>query len=811
MKGNHRIRTILKERCVVLDGATGTELQKRGMPPGTCPEAWCLDNPGVTRGIHEDYLKAGADIVYACTFGANRLKLAQYNHSDVYGMNRDLARIARLAAGRQGIVAGDIGSTGHFVEPFGDLPFEEAVALFSEQIRGLVDGGVDLLVIETMMDIQEARAALLAARETADIFTMVTMTFEEGGRTLNGTDPAAALVTLQSLGADAVGCNCSSGPAEMVRLMEAMSPLRTVPLIAKPNAGMPQVKDGATFFSMTPGEFAAYARPFLSLGVEFLGGCCGTTPEHIRALKEALRVAGPARRPLHPASALSSCRKALTIEQGKPLLIVGEGINPTGKPALQEELRRGHTGIMERLGRDQEAQGADLLDVNVGAPGVDQPAMMVSALKALSRATSLPLVIDSPDPAAIEAGLRIYPGRALINSISGEPARLEALLSLAARYGAMFILLPLAGGGVPKSAGERRDIIRSVYREARRKGFTRRDIVIDGLVMTVSSDPAAAVETLETVEWATRSFKCPTILGLTNVSHGLPARKWLNAAFLAMAQSRGLTMAIANPSQEEFMHVKAGSDVLTGRDRDGAAYCGRFAEGTTETRHPGSGTDQLSTEEKIARAVREGSREGIEALLKTALDDGIEPGDILSGMLIPTISDVGVRYERKEFFLPQLVAAAETMQRGVAFLEPLIKKSRKESASPGTIVMATVEGDIHDIGKNIVILMLKNHGYTIIDLGKDVPAERIIGEARRTRADLVGLSALMTTTMTAMEKTVLQARREGLACPIMVGGAVVTPSWASSIGAHYARDGVDAVRRAGSLLREASKKKKGGA
>jgi len=807
LKANHRIHAILKDRCIVLDGATGTELQKRGMPPGVCPEVWCLDNPDVIRDIHEGYLKAGADIIYTCTFGANRFKLAQYNRSDVYGMNRDLARIARRAAGRKGLVAGDIGSTGRFVEPFGDLAFEEAVAVFTEQIRGLVDGGVDLLVIETMIDIQEARAALLAAREAADLFTLVTMTFEEGGRTLTGTDPAAALVTLQSLGADAVGCNCSSGPAEMVRLIGAMSPVRAVPLVAKPNAGMPQMRDGETVFSMTPRDFASHARSFLALGVAFLGGCCGTTPEHIRELKDSLQGLRPEGRLPHRVSALSSCRKALFIEQGNPLLIVGEGINPTGRPALQEELRRGRTTIIERLGRDQEDQGADLLDVNVGAPGVDEPAMMVSALKALSATATLPLVIDSPDPAVIEAGLRIYPGRALINSISGESSQLEVMLSLAARYGAMFILLPLAEGGVPGNAGERKDIIRSVYREARRRGFTKADIVIDGLVMTVSTDAAAPLETLATVEWATRSFKCPTILGLTNVSHGLPARKWLNAAFLAMAQSRGLTMAIANPAQEELMHVKAGGDVLTGRDRDGAAFCGRFAEGTTEKRRDRSGENRLPLEEKIARAVREGSRESIEALLKAALDNGIHPEDILSGMLIPTISDVGIGYERKELFLPQLVAAAETMQRGVAYLEPLLKKDRKKSAAPGTIVMATVEGDIHDIGKNIVILMLKNQGYTIIDLGKDVPAERIIGEARRVRADLIGLSALMTTTMVSMEKTILKARSEGLTCPIMVGGAVVTSSWASSIGAHYARDGVDAVRRADTLLRTTSKAK----
>ena len=802
MNRHKKISSMLRRRCLILDGAMGTELQRRGLPAGVCPEAWCLDNPREVQAVHEAYQKSGADIIYTCTFGANRPKLAQYGRSDVRDMNRELARLARNAVGREALVAGDIGPTGLFVEPFGALPFDEAVVIFREQIQGLVEGGVDLLVIETMMDIQEARAALLAARETADLFTMVTMTFEEGGHTLNGTDPAAALVTLQSLGAHAVGCNCSTGPEEMTGFINAMSGIRRVPLVAKPNAGMPRLQeDGSTHFTMNADAFARYGKSFVSQGVGFMGGCCGTTPEHIAALKQALDGATPILSARTGFSAVSSCRKAVFFEKHSPLVIIGERINPTGKKDLQEELRQGRTDLVSRMGRDQERQGAHLLDVNVGVPGIDQCAAMASAVKALSLSSTLPLVIDATDPAVIETALRLYPGRALINSLSGEEDRLEPVLELAGRYGAMFILLPLTGSGVPETANERKDIIKNIHNRAKRHGFSKADMVIDGLVMTVSSNQAAAEETLKTVEWASRSFGCATVLGLSNVSFGLPERKWINAAFLAMAQSRGLTMAIANPAADEFMNMKAAGDVLTGRDGDAAAYCLRFSGGQVQI--PARSGESLSLFDKIGRAVMEGSRDEILGLLGKALEEGTEPEALLSERLIPAITEVGRLYEEKYYFLPQLIAAAETMQRGVAFLEPIIRKRKSaRSAEPGTIVMATVEGDIHDIGKNIVILMLKNQGYTVIDLGKDVPAGRIIKEARSSRADMVGLSALMTTTTTRMETTLIQARREGLTCPFMVGGAVVTSSWAESIGAHYAKDGVDAVRLADSLLVE---------
>ncbi len=808
MKSKEAIRRLLRKRILLLDGATGTELQKRGMPGGVCPELWCLEHPDVLADIHQAYRQAGSDIVYTCTFGANRYKLAQYGTQQVRETNRELARIARNAVGPGALVAGDIGPTGHFVEPFGDLPFEEAVAAFSEQVKGLAEGGVDLFVIETMMDIQEARAALLAVKETCPAFTLVTLTYEAGGRTLNGTDPVSALITLQSLGADAVGCNCSTGPEAMLAFIEAMKPYATVPLAAKPNAGLPRLEGEETCFDMDAAAFAASGPAFAAAGVNLLGGCCGTTPEHIRALAGTLRAARP-RPPVRIAlGAVSSARSFRLLERNAPLVIVGERLNPTGKKALQQELLAGRMSLVRRMTREQEQQQAALLDVNVGVPGIDEEKTIREVVSLLAAATELPLVIDSSKVETIETALRLYPGRALINSISGEKEKCERLLPLAARYGAMFILLPLADGEVPETAARRTAIVRDVYGKARRFGFTKEDIVVDGLVMTVATDSGAPAETLKTIAWCTNRFQVKTILGISNVSFGLPERKWLNAAFLAMAQLSGLTMAIANPSMEELMAIKGAADVLMGTDAQAAAYIARCA-GTGEGLLPAISTapaaPPLTPEEKIRAAVREGNRDDIMEMVESALAAGLEARSIVDDLLIPTIIQVGELFDRKVYFLPQLIASAEAMKKALAVLEPRLRSSGVPEKARGTVVMATVQGDIHDIGKNIVVLMLKNHGFRVLDLGKDVPTETILETIRREAPDVVGLSALMTTTMVSMKAAIEEARREELSCPFLIGGAVVTRSYAEAVGASYARDGVEAVRVVEQLIRRAEK------
>lgn len=802
MKNRERIEGMAAARLVILDGATGTQLQARDMPGGACPELWCLQNPESIKAVHRDYWKAGADIVYTATFGANRYKLAQYvAGADACQINRDLARLARQAVGETCLVAGDIGSTGRFVEPFGDLDFEEAVAAYKEQVRGLLEGGVDLLVIETMVDIQEARAALIAVRELTGTYTMVTMTYESGGRTLNGTDPVSALVTLQALGADAVGCNCSTGPEGMIPLVRAMAPYAKVPLVAKPNAGLPVLRGGETFFPMSAEEFAGFAEEFGSAGVKFLGGCCGTTPEHIRMLHARAQGLKPGKRKEHVPAVLSSARRSVCLASQDPLLIIGERINPTGKKDLQEELLSGRMALVKRFAQEQVRRGAALLDVNVGMPGIDETQTLREVVKTLAVSTDAPVCIDSSVPEAIEKALRIYPGRALINSISGEEHKLEKLLETAARYGAMFILLPLTGKKLPRSSFERQKIIRDIHARAQGYGLTKDDIVVDALTLAVSADPGAAKETLATLRWCSDEFGVRTALGLSNVSFGLPERRWINSAFLAMAVSCGLSLAIANPMGEEFMQIKRASDVLMNHDPQAREYIAHASDpeekdgGVTRPDAPVRVQEKnRSPAQRVYDAVIDGSRGEIKDLIDKAVAGGVSPRQLVNETMVPAIQKVGGLYEKKIYFLPQLIASAEAMKEGFEHLAPLLEAADACPKQKGTVILATVKDDIHDIGKNIVSLMLKNHGFHVIDLGKDVPDREIIDAVIRHKPQVVGLSALMTTTMVRMKGVIRQAREAGLSCPFLVGGAVVTKAYADSIEAHYAKDGVEAVR-----------------
>jgi 5-methyltetrahydrofolate--homocysteine methyltransferase len=789
-KGQRKFLDIMKKRPLILDGATGTELQKRGMPAGVCPELWCIENPLVIGSVHGDYARAGSDVVYTCTFGANRFKLGEYGDRDARSVNRRLALIAKEALRGKALIAGDVGPTGHFIQPFGEVDFEEAVAAFKEQVLGLLEGGVDCFVIETMMDIQEARAALIAVKESCDLFTMVTMTFERDGRTLNGTDPLTALTTLQSLGADAVGCNCSTGPDDMVRFIGAMKPYAKIPLIAKPNAGLPKTMSGTTVYDMDAAEFASRAVALIAAGAGILGGCCGTTPQHLAALRKAVSRKKPTPPLRKSLAALSSARRTLLLEPGRPLAVIGEGINPTGRKALQEELREGKTALARQMARDQEAAGAALLDVNVGVPGIDQEKAMQEVVLALSAVTELPLVIDSAKAEPIERALRVYPGRALINSISGEKEKLKKLLPVAAKYGAMFILLPLTDKGIPETAEKRAVVVRAIEREARKHGFTRDDFLVDGIVMTAASNPKAPLETIRTVRWATETFGARTVVGLSNVSFGMPERKWINTSFLAMAAASGLTAAIANPASDELMFVKRAADVLGGRDRDAAAWIAHCAKAAGGKK--GAPIESLAPERKVREAILGGNREAVAGLVGETLKAGFDAAILAQEIMIPAIVEVGERFGRKEYFLPQLIASGETMKIGMEALDPFLKEGLKAGARD-TILIATVKGDIHDIGKNIVALMLRNHGYQVVDLGKDVAAERIVREIERHRPRAVGLSALMTTTMTQMKEVIGLARKQGEQCPFVVGGAVVTKAYAESIGAEYARDGVEAV------------------
>ncbi|MDQ2086611.1 homocysteine S-methyltransferase family protein [Herbivorax sp. ANBcel31] len=793
-------RDFIYNNVVILDGATGTELQKRGMPLGVSPEQWALENPEVLIDIQKNYIKSGSNVVYTCTFGGNRLKLSEFGLEDkVVEINKGLAQISKKAAKDDGFVAGDIAATGQFVEPFGDMPFEEAVEIYKEQVKGLLEGGVDFFIIETMVDIQETRAALIAVKESCNLPVCISMTFDEGRRTLTGTDPVTALITLQSLGADVVGCNCSTGPADMIKVIKEMKPYAKVPLLAKPNAGLPRLVDGKTEFDMGALEFGSYVEEFIKSGVNLLGGCCGTSPLYIEKIKEKIKgLKGKLPSP-KKVSCVTSLSKTVFTGFEEPVVVVGERINPTGKKKLQKELREGKTNEVRRFASEQIEKGAKILDVNVGMPGIDEKKTMIDIVQFLSITVKAPLCLDSSSPDVIEAALRVYPGRAMINSISAEKEKMEKLLPIAAKYGAMFILLPLDDKGVPQTASERYQVIEGVYKKALEHGFDKEDIIVDGLVMTVSSDQNAAMETLEVISWCKNKFGIGSIVGLSNVSFGLPERSWVNTAFLSMAIGKGLTMAISNPSSEILMNIKMACDVLTAKDKNSAFYIERFGGQKSEKVKDEEKKSDLSTLDKIYKSVLIGDRENVKALIDIAIKDGNEPSKIVDNYLIPAITKVGDLYDKKEYFLPQLIQSAQAMKDAFNIVEPLLMKEESQE-NKKCIVLATVKGDIHDIGKNIVGLMLKNYGFKVIDLGKDVSSRKIINKAKEEGAQIIGLSALMTTTMVEMKEVVKLAKSEGLDIKIMIGGAVVNSDYAKEIGADgYSEDAYSAVKLAEKL------------
>ena len=783
---------------VILDGAFGTELIKRGMPEGVCPELWALKNPEITVAILQEYQRSGSQIVYIPSFGANAKKLAAYGLQDqVFELNRALAELAKKAV-PQCFAFGDLAPTGEFVEPYGDLDFESTVEIYREQSSALLAGGADGIVIETMMDLQEARAALLGAKANpGDFPVIVTMTFDASGRSLTGVDPVSALVTLQALGADAFGCNCSSGPEEMAKILEKLKPYAQIPLIAKPNAGLPKFQDGKTVFSMDAKNFSTFGKMLFDAGAALLGGCCGTTPEHIKALKESLKDAGAPFVNSDPIRAVvASPSRYRVLDANTPFSVIGERINPTGKKALQAELREGKTDMVFDFAIQQTQSGAALLDVNMGMAGISEKDMMHKSLKRIIRATDLPLCIDTTDPETLEAALRLYPGRALYNSVSAEKERLEKNLPVAAKYGAMLILLPLTDEGIPSSLDERIQIVEKLLAEVKKYGYDESEVCIDALIMTVSANPEAAQLSLDLIAWA-KKHHLKTVCGLSNVSFGLPERRLLNQTFLGMALGCGLNIAIANPLFPEIMAATLAADALNGRDVRQKNFIAKFS-GNSAPAMPAAAV--LPPKEKIRHALLDGNKEGIVPAIEAALKEQIGAMEIIDDILIPAITEVGEKYEKKEYFLPQLIASAEAMQTGTKFLEPLLVKSEIQR-SKGKIVFATVKGDIHDIGKNIVIVVLRNYGFEVIDLGKDVPPEVIIDTAVHENIKVVALSALMTTTMKSMRETIELARRRGLDdLQFIIGGAVVDKEFADSIGAYYAADPMATMRCATRLF-----------
>lgn len=783
----------LARKGILLDGALGTELAKAGMPAGCCPEEWCLAHPEKFCAIQRNYCQAGSTLIYAPTFGCNRCKLAEFHLQDeTPRMAEELVRISRKNVPSDVWIFGDIAPTGRFVEPYGDVSFEEAEQVYFESASAMVRGGADGFAIETMMDLQEARAAFLGTRRAApDLPILVTMTFEASGRSLTGCSPLAALTVFQSLGADAFGCNCSTGPAEMREIIRQLFPFARIPLVAKPNAGLPKYLDGKTVFPMDAESFAREASGLREAGASLVGGCCGTTPEHLSALHRSLAKIPLPAQPSSPCGALvCSPSDVRELSLKAPFAIIGERINPTGKKALQAELRAGRLEMVREFALQQQEAGAALLDVNMGLSGICEAEMMAAALRKIVPAVHLPLCIDTTDPQAAEAALRLYPGRALFNSISAEKHRVEKILPIVAKYHAMPILLPVTDKGIPKTVEERIAVVQRLLSLVAEYGYSNQDVCVDPLIMTVSADANAAKLSLGLVQWCAGQG-IATVCGLSNVSFGLPARRAINQTFLGMAAGCGLSAAIANPLFPEIMESAAAVNALTGKDVRQAEWIARNADVASVAQ--AAAPQQLSPEEQLRRLVLQGNSEAILPAVDALLQKGVAPMEIIDKWLIPAITEVGQKYEKKEFFLPQLMSSAEAMQKATAYLEPKLAASRSDSKKT-KVVFATVRGDIHDIGKNIVIVMLRNYGFEVLDLGKDVPPETIIDAAVKNDAHIIALSALMTTTMHSMKETVELARARKLNFTFLVGGAVVDQEFAEEIGAIYTPDPMATVR-----------------
>ena len=814
---------LTKNKLIYLDGATGSNLLKRGMPGGVCPEKWIIEHPDIFVEFQREYVEAGSNIIYAPTFTANRIKLKEYGLEDqIAEINHQLIALSKEAAGGKALVAGDITMTGRQLAPMGDMDFEELIDIYKEQIKLIDDAGADLLVVETMMSLQETRAALIAAKEVCELPVMATLTFESDGRTLYGTDGVTEAVTLEKLGACAIGANCSTGPDKMIELIREISKAVSIPVIAKPNAGMPSLNEaGETVYDMDADTFAREMKKLVEAGASVLGGCCGTSPEYIQKLVEATAAMEVQSHFKEGIRYLSSERKTVAFGLDSPFMIVGERINPTGKKKLQEELRSGSLDMVLTFTEEQEACGAALLDINMGMSGINEKEMMLKVLDEVTVATNLPLSVDSSHVDVIEAALRRYPGRALINSISGETEKLSKLLPIAKKYGAMFILLPLSDKGLPESLEEKISIIDQISQMALDMGMTKEDIIVDGLVTTVGANPRAAREVLETIRYC-KSKGFATTCGLSNISFGLPERSFVNTAFLTMAIQEGLTMAIANPSQELLVNMTFASDLLMNKEESDVRYIERMASykeraaalaakqqslmaGTVtavkkEEAEKGISKQDLSSMHQIYQDVMKGNRKQIREHTQKAVEEGQEASYILNELLLPAINEVGDLFDKGKYFLPQLIASAESMKLAIEYLEPLLTTGEQAGEMP-VVVIATVEGDIHDIGKNLVALMLKNYGFQVIDLGKDVTKETIVKAAAEHHARIIALSALMTTTMLEMKKVVDYARECNIDAKIMIGGAVITQEFAEEIGADgYSRDAAEAVKVAKKLL-----------
>ena len=777
---------------VLLDGGMGTMLQARGLKLGEYPELAALEHPDWLLDIHRAYVAAGSQILCANTFGANREKLRRTGRTVEEVIPPSIA-LARQAAGGRALVALDLGPIGQLLEPTGSLDFETAVDIFAQEVRAARDAGADLVMVETMTDLQECRAALLAVKENSDLPVMVSLTYEERGRTFLGHSPAAAALTLEGMGADAIGVNCSLGPREMPPLVEELTRWTTLPISVKPNAGLPD--PGGAGYDITAEEFADAMAALTQLGVKCYGGCCGTTPDYIAKLARALEGRTIRAIPRSVPAAVCCPTGVVPIDRVR---VIGERINPTGKKRMKEALRLGDVDFMLGQALEQLQAGADILDVNVGLPEIDEGAMMERVVKALQGVADAPLQLDSTRPEVLERALRVYCGKAIVNSVNGDEESWSAILPLVKKYGAAVVGLTLDKNGIPHSTQARLDIARRILDAALSYGIRREDVYIDCLTLTVSAEQEGAAQTLEALERVHRELGLKTVLGVSNISFGLPARPLINQNFLTMAMTKGLDLPILNPNVDTMMAAVRSYHLLMNIDREArdfiAAYGGAAVttsiEGPRETQPAAAQAGQKDLGAVVAAGLR-----GEAAAATRALLEQKDPMEIVDQVLIPALDQVGADFEAGRVFLPQLIQSAGAAQAAFEVIRAQMPaRPEGEQGDKGPIVLATVKGDIHDIGKNIVKVLLENYGYTVIDLGKDVDPEAVVTAARERGAPLVGLSALMTTTLPSMEETIARLRAAGLPCKVVVGGAVLTAEYAQKIGADfYARDAKQSV------------------
>ena len=812
------IRDRLGKELLFFDGGMGTLLQERGLAPGELPETWNIARPQVIREIHRSYVESGSDIVLTNTFGANALKF----HAEGCSLEQTVKAAVRLvkeaaeeadAASaetscadndkRTVYTALDIGPTGKLLKPMGDLDFEEAYEAFKEVMVWGEEAGADLIHIETMSDTYELKAAVLAAKENTSLPVFATAIFDERRKLLTGADVPSVIALLEGLHVDALGINCGMGPEQMMPVLEEYVKYSSLPIIVKPNAGLPKQRGGQTYYDVSPDEFAGYMEKIVSMGACVIGGCCGTTPGHIKAMTDRCAKMHAVPPTDKGYTVVSSYGQSVFLGEGSK--IIGERINPTGKKKFKQALKEHDLEYILREGITQQDNGAHILDVNVGLPDIDEPAMMKETVQELQSVVNLPLQIDTVDPEAMEAALRIYNGKAMVNSVSGKQESMDKVFPLIRKYGGVVIGLTLDEEGIPADAEGRVRIARKIIDEAAKYGIGKKDIVIDALAMTISSEPAGAKVTLETLRRLKDEVGVNTVLGVSNISFGLPSRPVINAAFYTMAMMNGLSAGIINPSSEDMMKAWYAYHALMGLDTNCERYIGRYS--STQSSGGGSGAAGASPSgigQKSTLSLRESIEKGLKedaSLITTHLSEEQDPLDIINTELIPALNHVGDGFEKGTVFLPQLLMSAEAAKSAFAVLKDKMDKSGKVQDKIGTIVLATVKGDIHDIGKNIVKVLLENYSFDVIDLGKDVPPEKIVETVLGKDIRLVGLSALMTTTVGSMEETIRQLREKAPGCRVMVGGAVLNQEYADMIGADfYGKDAMQSVRYAQKLF-----------